>query len=76
MSVQVTRHFLSADHGMEIVDLIDSHGRKLQIQVNILSGLDPDEEIAARMAEFEAQEKQITEHIQKRFDPETLERKR
>lgn len=74
MSVSIKRHVFDKAKALEEVVLVDSHGREHHIQVPILSGNDPDAFIQKEIAEFEATEAKLTEHIEKRFHPETLER--
>lgn len=75
MSVRIVKHIIDKQRGVEIVDLEDDHGRKHQIQPGILDGTDVEAFIAREIALFEEQEKKISEHIEARFDPDTLERR-
>lgn len=74
MAVTIKSHKFIKEKALEEVVLIDSHGREHHIQVPILSGIDPDAFIQGEIAEFEATEAKLTEHIASRFDPQTMER--
>lgn len=71
----ILSHRFDKQRLLEIVDLEDMHGRKHQIQAPILDGFNTDAFIQGEIAQFEAQERAITEHIAARFDAITLQRK-
>lgn len=73
MSATITKHIFDKQRCLEIIDIEDSHGRRHQIQVS-MSDPNLDAFIQKEIAEFEAMEDSITEHIEKRFHPKTLER--
>lgn len=74
MSISIKRHVFVKEKALEEVVLEDSHGREHHIQIPVLSGVDPDAFIKNEMDAFAETEAKLTEHINSRFDPETLER--
>jgi hypothetical protein len=76
MSITIVSHKLIPERGIEEIILEDCHGRKLHLQAPIFGEVDIDGFLAQQIAEFESQERKISEHIRARgFDPLTREKK-
>lgn len=72
MSIEIIRHFVDGERGMEVMDVRDSHGRSAQFQCGVLPGNpEPASFFDGCLKEFAAQEEALTIH-KKNFKPRTL----
>ena len=72
--MKVISHKVYPERGVEEMVVEDCHGRRKHLQASIFFGPHPDEFFQAELAEFEAQEIAIEQHMAGRFDPETRNR--
>jgi hypothetical protein len=85
--VKIIKHIFRKEIASEVVFFEDEHGRQSILQIPILKEKcpncgapypggkpDPDAMIEQHIKQHEQDETTVREHVQRRFDPKTLER--